>query len=298
MDAQRTRRTVVVGVDGSAYALRAVRWGAAEARRRWTPLRLVTAFGWGPGRDTSRPGREKHYRDALLDRSRHHLLAAAAAAEGEFQDVELEQELVVGHPISVLGAEARRAQVVVLGDRGMSRVGGVLVGSVAVGLAVHASCPVIVVRGSDREPLEAASAPVVVGMDGSGGADAAIAFAFEAAAARRVSFVAVHAWSDLVLDPSMSAVVVDYEAIESGERNVLDERLACWTAKYPDVAVERVLTRDGPARGLLEQANRAQLVVVGSRGRGEFAGLVLGSVSHALLHRASCPVAVIGPDTR
>ncbi len=138
------------------------------------------------------------------------------------------------------------------------------------------------------------SLPVVVGVDGSPTSEAAVGFAYEAAASRRVGLVAVHTWSDTVADPEL-AVLLDRQVIEDGERRVLAERLAGWGEKFPDVAVERVVTCDGPAHALLGRAAGAQLVVVGSRGRGEFAGLVLGSVSNALVHRAPCPVAVVRP---
>jgi nucleotide-binding universal stress UspA family protein len=108
--------------------------------------------------------------------------------------------------------------------------------------------------------------------------------------------VAVHTWWDLIADPAM-APLLDWEAIEADAQHLLSKRLAPSAEKYPDVPVERLVTRDRPAHSLLEQAAHAQLVVVGSWGRGSFSGLVLGSVSHAVLHRARCPVAVVRPDT-
>jgi len=295
MNTQQIRPAVVVGVDGSQSALRAVRWGAAEARRRRARLRLVTAFGWGTDQ-VVHPELVRRYRDILLDRARGQLAEAATVVERDTPDIEVEQQLVIGHSIPVLGDEARRAQLVVIGDSGLGRIDGLLVGSVAVALAAHASCPVVVVRGTELEPSAIATLPVVVGVDESATSEVAIAFAFEAAAARRVPLVAVHTWWDLFVDPAL-APLFDWEAIEAEERKLLSERLAGWADRYPDVPVERLVTRDRPAHSLLEQSARAQLVVVGSRGRGGFTGLVLGSVSHALLHRARCPVAVVRPDT-
>ena len=295
MNAQHIRPTVAVGIDGSHSARRAVRWAAAEADRRRARLRLVTAFGWEADQ-VVHPELVQRYRDILLDRARSRLREAAAAAEREVPDIELEQQLIVGHAIPVLSDEARRAQLVVIGDSGLGRVDGLLVGSVAVALAAHASCPVVVVRGTDQEPSATEALPVVVGGDESPTSEAAIAFAFEAAAARQVPLVAVHTWGGLVAEPAL-APLLDWEAIEANERQLLSERLAGCAEKYPDVQVERLVTRGRPAHSLLEQAARAQLVVVGSRGRGGFSGLVLGSVSHAVLHRAPCPVAVVRPDT-
>jgi nucleotide-binding universal stress UspA family protein len=285
MDTQLHRPTVIVGVDGSDDALRAVRWGAAEAERRRVPLRLVTAFDLVFGHAVAS---EDRYRDVLLHRARGQLAAAAVVASREDRGIEVEQQLVVGHPISVLGAESEHAGIVVIGDRGLGRLEGLLAGSVAVGLSVRASCPVVVVRGA--EP--AGARPVVVGVDGSPGGEAAIGFAFDAAAARHVPLVAVSAWSDPIVDP----LVQSWGEIEVVARDMLAGRLAGWTSKFPEVALEQVVACGPAARILLDQAERAQLLVVGSRGRGRFAGLLLGSVSHAALHRAPCPVAVVRPE--
>jgi nucleotide-binding universal stress UspA family protein len=294
MDAQHNRRTVVVGVDGSDHALRAVRWGAAEAGRRGVPLRLVIAFAWVSDTAAGHRGHGERYREILLGIARGKLADAAVVAEMATPGGEVEQQLIVGSPIVVLADEARRAQVLVVGDRGLSRIEGLLAGSVAVALAAHAPCPVVVVRGADKEP--AATAPVVVGVDGSTGSDAAIAFAFEAASARHTGLVAVHSWLDMVFEPEIAAMLSDRDAIETAERQLLSDRLAGWSEKYPDVIAEQLAIRGSPARSLLEQAAAAQLVVVGSRGHGDFTGWVLGSVSNALLHRSPCPVAVVRSD--
>lgn len=287
MDVEQIQRTVLVGVDGSQSALRAVRWGAAEAGRRGVPLRLVKAFGWAADEAVD----QAWYREVLLERARAVLEEAAQVAAGEALDIAVEQQVVVGSAISVLVEESRRALIVVLGDRGLTRLEGLLVGSVAVALAAQAFCPFVVVRGSEGEPGEASSLPVVVGVDGSAMSEVAVAFAFETAAARGVSLVAVHAWSDLTFAPEV-ALVVDWGSIEAVEQQRLSDRLAGWASKYPEVPIEKVLVRGRPAHALLERSAGAQLVVVGSRGRGDFAGLVLGSVSNALLHRAECPVGV------
>lgn len=297
MHAQLHRRTVVVGVDGSDQALHAVRWGAAEAERWRVPLRLVTAFGLLIDHAPDRLHTEDRYRRALLHRARRYLAEAAVEAAQQDRRIEVEQQLLVGHPLSVLVAESRPARLVVIGDRGQSRIEGLLLGSVAVGLAVHAHCPVIVVRGAGEEKPDAAAGPVVVGVDGSANGDAALAFAFEAAAVRHAPLVAVHAWADLMIDPLLRSAA-DLAEIEVTERELLVERLAGWVLKYPDVVVKQVVACSRPAGMLVEQASRAQLLVVGSRGRGEFSGMLLGSVSHAVLHRAPCPVAVVRPDAK
>ncbi|MEU4767664.1 universal stress protein [Actinosynnema sp. NPDC023794] len=139
--------------------------------------------------------------------------------------------------------------------------------------------------------------PVVVGIDGSQISEAALAFAFEAADTREVPLIAVRARTDSVIEAAM-VPLVDWDAVEAEERSLLAERLAGWGEKYPDVVMRPVVVRDRPAHALIEQAigTAAQLVVVGSRGRGGAAGLVLGSASHAVLHHSPCPVAVVRPD--
>ncbi|MHA6783097.1 universal stress protein [Pseudonocardia saturnea] len=292
MNAGRSR-TVVVGIDGSQSALEAARWAAGEASRRRLGLRLVHAFGWTTELVIGHPDLGERRRDIMLEHARQGLVAAEAAVAEHVPDVPVERELVVGYPIGVLVTESRRADLVVVGDRGLSRIGGLLLGSVAMALATHGACPVVVVRGPGQ--AVSASAPVVVGIDGSPVSEAALAFAYEEAALRDAPLVAVHTWMDLVADPAI-APLLDWEAIEVDERVVLGERLAGWAEKYPDVPVRRVVTRDRPAHALLKEAVGAQLVVVGSRGRGGFAGLMLGSVGHALLHRSPCPVAVVRPE--
>jgi nucleotide-binding universal stress UspA family protein len=295
MGEDRIRRAVVAGVDGSECGLQAVRWAAAEASRRHLPLRLVAAHAWPSGGLVGDPGLGVDYRAVLRDVVVGHLAAAGAEALQAAPGLEVEQVEVTGYPEPVLQAESARAEMVVLGDRGLGGFTGLLIGSVAVAVTARASCPVVVVRGPepDRTPqLE----PVVVGVDGSPTSEAAVAFAFEEASLRHVPLVAVHVWRDLLVDPTM-APLLDWDAIEADEREVLAERLAGWSQKYPDVSVRRLVVRDRPAGALVEESGRAQLVVVGSRGRGGFQGLLLGSVSQALLHHAHCPVAVVRPTS-
>lgn len=297
MDTRHPGRTVVVGVDGSESALQAVRWAAAEAARRKVPLRVVTAFAWNQDHVVGRVGLGAGYREVMLEAARRELAEAAEVAGKESAGIDVEQQLIVGFPIPVLVAESERAQLVVVGDRGFGGVSGLLVGSVAVAVAAQARCPVVLVRAGEEESPGYRARQVVVGVDGSPVSEAAVAFAFEAASARGVPLVALHAWWDLFVDPTM-APLLDWDAAEADESEVLAERLAGWGERYPDVRVDRMVTRDRPAAALVEESSRAQLVVVGSRGRGAAVGLLLGSVSHAVLHRAHCSVAVVRPGAR
>lgn len=307
------RAAVIVGVDGSDSARRAVRWAAAEAHRRRAVLRLVTAFGW-TAHELSHPGLTRRYRHMLLNRARESLDEAARLAEHTAPGIETDQELVGGRVIAVLGDEARHAQLVVIGDSGLGRLDGLLLGSVALALAGHAASPVVVVRGTHPEPpphtsqlpdtshqpgtgqpRDTMQRPVVVGVDDSS-SDGAIEFAFDAAATRKVPLVAVHTWSSPVVDP-VTMPLLDWDAVQADQQQILADRLSAAAQKHPDVAVEHLVTRDRAAHSLLEQSARAQLLVVGSRGRAGLPGLVLGSVSHTVLHRSDCPVAVVHPAT-
>jgi len=296
MKGQSAGRAVVVGIDGSDRALDAVRWAAREAARRTVPLRMVTALVWSQDHALGQVGLGARYRDIMLDAAHRQLSDAVAAAEKAVAGVEIESQLIVGYPIPVLQDESRRSQLVVLGDRGYGGVSGLLLGSVATALATTAACPVVLVRGGAADVGERVgdpSRPVVVGVDGSPVSESALAFAFEAAGFRGVPLIAVHTWWDLLVDPAVTPLA--WEAIEADKSQFLAERLAGWAGKYPDVRVERLITRDRPAHALLEQSRHAQLVVVGSRGRGTASRLLLGSVSNAVLHKAHCSVAVVRP---
>ncbi|CCH31095.1 universal stress protein [Actinosynnema sp. NPDC047251] len=282
---------IVVGVDGSASALSAVKWAAAEAARHRLPLKLVHAY-LVPGRGYPEIVLTGHeVRQALEDQGRQWLAEAEAAALAAAPGVEVSVALEHSGAAGAMVWESKRARTVVLGSRGLGGFTGVLVGSVAVAVAAHGECPVVVVRGSVPE-----DGPVVVGVDGSPASERAVGFAFEAASMRDVPLVAVLAGDDFAVDGVFGGpLAVDWERVEEEERLVLAERLAGWQEKYPDVDVERVVVQDRPARALLKIAERAQLLVVGSRGRGGFKGMVLGSTSQTLVYHSPCPLAVVRP---
>ena len=284
---------VVVGIDGSDSAVEAARWAAVEARRRRAPLRLLHAFAWTDDHIVGHAGLGGRYGDVLRESASSYLDTATRAARAVAPEVAVRGDLEVGKPIGTLAAASADAQLLVVGDHGTGRIGGLLLGSVAQSLAAQAGCPVVVVRG-DAVAEGPVDGPVVVGIDGSPVSEAALAFAYEAAADRSAPLVAVHAWMDAVVDPIMLPLI-DRELVETEEAVVLAERLAGWAEKYPEVPVRRVVVLDRPAHALVEAARDAQLLVVGSRGRGSVRGLLLGSVGHAVLHRSPCPVAIVRP---
>ena len=179
----------------------------------------------------------------------------------------------------------------------MSAARGVLMGSVSVQVAAHARCPVVVVRTTP--PRAAAGAPVVVGVDGSALSTNAIAYAYEQASSRGVGLTVVHAWwLEHVEGASASATWdVVWQKFAQEEQSLVSQSLAGWEEKYPDVTVRRHSVRGLPVEALVRQSENACLVVLGTRGRGGFVGLVLGSVSQGVMHRAQCSVAIVhGPE--
>ncbi|GAA0527602.1 universal stress protein [Saccharopolyspora subtropica] len=274
------READVVGVDGSDSAVGAVRWAARDAALHRVPLRLLAV------RPDPLPASVP---EADTNTWEDRLSAAARAAADAAPGIEVISEVRRGAPHGVLVDESERARRVVVGIRGAGERTGLPVGSTAEAVAVHARCPVVVVRGRPADP----AAPVLVGVDGSRVGEPAVTAAFEEASVRGVALVAVHVWIDVGPEP-WQAVDEDAERaeIDQAARAVLAERLAGWQERHPDVEVHRVVERDRPVRSLVRHAADAQLVVVGSRGRGGMTGLLLGSTSRALLHMAPCPVLI------
>lgn len=289
---ERAGGPIVVGVDGSEASLEAARWGAADAASTGAALRLVFALAVPSPHHVGGIDLGPGYRDNLAEAARAVLDTAAAGAADRHRGLLVETELRTGFAVPILLEESRHARRLVVGSRGLGGVAGLLLGSAAVALVSHAACPVVVVRGSSAGgPGD--DRPVVVGIDGSALSEAATELAFEQAAAREVPLIAVHAWSDHV--PVGLGTSVDLDSVDADQRRLLAERLAGWREKYRDVEVRTSVVRDRPAHALVEQSGVAQLLVVGSRGRGQAAGLLLGSVSHAALHKAPCPVLVVRP---
>ncbi|MFL6123172.1 universal stress protein [Actinophytocola sp.] len=296
--AERTEHCVVVGVDGSDSALHAVRWAAPEAQRRGAPLRLVHVVHLTPVRHPRQIPPPPEYEAALLEQGRHWLTEASQAARRAVPGLAVVTDLRAGVAADVLVTESRDAQLMVLGSRGLGGFTSLLVGSVAVALSAHAHCPVVVMHSAARDGAPPTDGDIVVGVDGSELSDAALTFAFEAAAARGVPLVALHTWLDVTMTGAWAVLpgTVDWDSVRRQEEKLLAERLVPWREKFPHVEVRPLVVRDRPDRALLEHAGGAQLIVVGSRGRGAFTGMGLGSVSHTLLHHAECPVAVARTD--
>ncbi len=287
------RPGVVVGVDGSPGSNGAVRWAARAAELRNVSLTLVhvvppTAGAW---LDSSLLPAWMH---ALRKEGRQVLDDALKVAQECCQHgpAQIHCEMPSATCVGALVDLSKDADLIVTGCLGTGTLRGRHLGSVSSGLVHHAHCPVAIIHNG--APLTSDSAaPVLLGIDGSPESEWATAIAFDEASRRKVGLVALHAWSDVsVFDSVHDMHGARWPELKSIEDETLAERLAGWSERYPDVPVRRIVVRGEPASQLVDQSESAQLVVVGSHGRGGFAGMLLGSVSAAVVLLARVPVIV------
>ena len=282
---------IVAGVDGSASALNAALWAAGEAARRHLPLRLAHAVGLSPLAYSGGFRPSPNYANHVESEGRKALAEAAEAIGLAHPDLDVTTVLSGSSSVQTLIDESGDARLVVLGSRGLGGFAGLLAGSNAVALVSHGRCPVAVIRSG----TPVTDGPVVVGVDGSPHSEAAVEIAFEEASLRGVGLTAVHTWVEFASDSAYAYArqfVTNMDDVQASETEQLAASLTDWQGKYPNVTVARVVTRDRPARCLIDHAAGAQLLVVGSRGHGGFTGMLLGSTSQALIYHAPCPLLV------
>ncbi|MEU2744905.1 universal stress protein [Streptomyces collinus] len=312
-------RTVTVGLDGSPESRAAAEWAAREAKLRGLPLRLVHVWEPVPEPTAQAPLLGTETQAHWSERSEKGAPPAEGwgripreAAEGlrlRHPGVHVAMEQISGRPVDVLAEAAKDAELLVLGSRGLSGIGGFLVGSVGMAVIARTETPVVLVRSGEqaadeheKDPAGIPSAatayrPVVLGLDTDHPHDAVIAFAFEEAARRGTALKAVHGWNlppyfayGLPADPELNAELGRQDAA------ALARVLRPWRQKYPDIEVVEESRSGSPANHVIDASREASLVVVGRRIRRSPFGAHIGSVTHAVLHHATVPVAVVAHD--
>lgn len=283
---------LVVGVDGSDSSLLAIDWAVDEAARHGLPLRLLYASLWEryegnrPSLSADRPAEE-----VLVE---HIIASCTERARLRNPEVKASGEVLPDDAVSVLLGAGHEAFALVTGSRGRGEIAGRLLGSVSLAVAARAVCPVIVVRGSERN-LRGSFGRVVVGVGDSPDGEGAVRFAAREAKARGCALTAVRAWRSPAHEHTDNPLITDDAsgAHEEQASNRLTDALRETVREHSEVEVHR-RSVEGPAhRVLLEASADADLIVVGALRRHGHFGLQLGRVAHALLHHSECPVAVI-----
>ncbi|WP_030230484.1 MULTISPECIES: universal stress protein [unclassified Streptomyces] len=290
------RQPVLAGVDGSESSAAAAHWAAREAALRGVPLRLFHASPPLPGAavPTAALDRLHQMGDWLLER-------LVTGLGDRYPDLEVQVGQADDAPAAALLAAAREAGLLVLGTRGTGGFEGLAVGSVALRTAAVAPCPVVLVPhrpGGHPGGLSSAggTAQVVLGFDGHRPVGEVADFAFSSAEARGARLRVVQAWAFPAESVSSRTLVVteeDRAMWEDQEVLLLSDALRAWHEKYPRVAVGVDVMLLHPAEALLNAARSADLLVVGRRTEPRAAEGRLGPVTHAVLHHARCPVAVV-----
>lgn len=292
MTMRSQQRPIVVGIDGSAAAERAARWAAEQARDRGAPLELVHALTW-PYEGVAVTSNEDRDMEKGLRSGAEQLLAKLAdELAGVLPADRIGWRVEQGDPVAALCADSANCQEIVLGNRGIGGIAGLLIGSTATAVAQAARCPVVVLP-DESSAFVSERRSVVVGVEARGRDEDVLAFAFAEAAARGTDLVAVHAWQDAGVDSGIHTMspLLDWADVAADAQRILAESLAGWREKEPDVPVREVVVRERTAPALLAVGLTAQLLVVGRRPHGRIPRF--GSTTHAVLHRPGCPVAVV-----
>ena len=282
-------KPIVAATDGSEESLRAVDWAAREAVLRGAPLRIVSAAGLLP-RMVSSQGHSQYQTvsDVIRSDSDVALTTAAARAAKVAPDLLIDADHLDGPPAEAVTASGSGALMLVVGSRGVGAFTAMILGSVSRYAATHASSPVVVVR----EEITAAHRQVGIGIGGPEANAAALTFAFEEAALRKASLIAIHAWHAPLSDISRTSNVLapaGKDFLQTEASRYLDDLLDEWRGKYPDVPVSQDVVHGHPGRTLAGLSARTDLVVLGRHA----AHHGPGAVTHAVLHHAHGPVVTV-----
>ncbi|MEU6562878.1 universal stress protein [Nocardia nova] len=282
-------RTIIVAVDGSATALQAVRWAAAECALRRCALRILLSSASAPRTGLSAleivGGREWLYWNG------ERVLAEAAAMACHVSgDIAVTTELTADPIISALVDRSAHAPMIVAGSHGRGAVRRAMLGSVSSAITRRAHCPVAIVHRDSIVPVEADRRPVAVGVDDE---NAPIDLAFDEASLRGVAVMAVRACDEMA---GAFAWTGEPGRIRTDETRALTEHLAPWTRRRPEVGLTTTVVFDDPAHALLGQSDDAQLIVVGRHGWNGLTAMAGRSTRTTLLHRSLCPTLIVPED--
>ncbi|MFD0774635.1 universal stress protein, partial [Streptomonospora algeriensis] len=301
MNGTPEKRWIVVGVDGSDSSRYALEWSANQAVQRGRGLTVLTAVGppdaAGAFREIVPRGGEQETSDRLRD-AQALLDYAREWIQRLFPELDVRTRMPTARAAEALLEEAQLPDTaaVVVGSRGLGGLASAFVGSVGIELAAHAPVPVVVLP-KKHEAAHNTKGRVIAGVDGSESSRRAVEFAFAQARWNGSELVGICAWQPMAAFVSAMGPVppeaFDDDAVEASARRTAEAELEDIRAANPDVSVDLRTVRAHPVVALLEEATPADLIVVGSRGRGGFAGLMLGSVSQSVLHGAHGPVAVV-----
>ncbi|WP_328584333.1 universal stress protein [Streptomyces sp. NBC_00370] len=301
-------RSVVTGLDGSPESLSAADWAAREAISRGLPLRLIHAWEWQPYNYDTRGSL------AGADETRHWAeripREASAALRRRYPQLPITADQVDGPAVPTLLAAGAEAELLVLGSRGLGALADFLIGSVALEVVAAASRPVVLLRGGEpaedeqrhaegaRPSKPSDSRDVVLGLDLERPADAVIAFALDAASRRTATLRVVHSWyPPAIYGYAPVGVPADLGVeLAADAADALTQTLLPWREKFPDTEVIADVRMGSPAPVLVEAASDASLLVVGRRIRSSSIGSHIGSVTHAAIHHARAPIAVVPHD--
>jgi nucleotide-binding universal stress UspA family protein len=281
---------ILVGVDQSACSQQALAWAAADAKAKRLPVTIagVVDLPLLPDVPISR-----ELVNSAEQAVRERIDAAAARTRDLTGGIAVRTRVLTGDPAAELLRLAAGAEEVVVGSHGTGRFGRLLIGSVGARVAEHATCAAIVVRG------ERTDGRVVVGIDTSPHSEPALDYGFGYAEAHGVPLVALHVYTiGAFVYPVMPYPMPPYPVAEEMARyraealRTAEHSLGKWTEKYRDVEVRVEVAEGSAAHELVEASRTASLLVVGTRGHGGVTGMLLGSVSHAVLRHAHCPVVI------
>lgn len=283
-------RPVVVGVDGSPESLTAVEWAAEEAVLRRQPLSLIHVWGCAPSPTASSRAAQdqQNWGESFLREAAHRV-------ETLHPDLELSALLQPGVAAEVLLRVAPEADLLVLGSRGVGRLLGFLVGSVALSVVAAAPRPVVLVRATGPGPEPSGTRDVILGVDLDHRTGDLFEFAYEAARMRQSPLTVIYAYpipSPYGVAPGESLAVTMPDMFAESYQRLLDA-LSPWQEKNPDVEVRPIVEPGHAASAVLDAAHEASLCIVGRRLGTHWAGAHLGSVAHGVMHHAACPVAVV-----